>query len=201
MRKIIVSNIVSLDGFYEGPGKNVMVLPMDGSFDTQNLECMKNADVVLLGGNSYKFFGAFWPMMENNQETSETNREFSRRYNKIQKVAISNSLTLDDAPEAWKTTTRIISENVYEELAKLKDEDGKDIVMYASRMLWNDLMQHGLVDELHFVVGNVVLGDGTPIFEKTISYDDPNVKLELLDTKKGEGSNNNLVKYKVVYKD
>jgi dihydrofolate reductase len=200
MRKIIVSNIMSLDGFYEGPGKNVMVLPMDGAFDAQNLECMKNADVVLLGGNSYKFFGGFWPSMENNQEASETNREFSRLYNKIQKVAISKDLSLDDAPEAWKTTTRIISDDVYNELAKLKQEDGKDIVMYASRMLWNDLLQHGLVDELHFVVGNVVLGGGTPIFEKPIAYDDPKVALELLDSKKGETSNNILAKYKVTYK-
>jgi len=191
---------MSLDGFYEGPGKNVMVLPMDSAFDAQNLECMKNADTVLLGGNSYRFFGAFWPSMEDNQDTSDTNREFSKRYNQIEKVVVSEKLTLDDAPEAWKTTTRIIADDVYDELAKLKQEEGKDIVMYASRMLWNDLMQHGLVDELHLVIGNVVLGDGTPIFEKTISYDDPNVALELIDSVKGNGSNNNLAKYKVIYK-
>jgi dihydrofolate reductase len=199
--KIIVANISSLDGDYEGPGKNVMMLPMDGGFDAFNLEHMKAADVILLGGNSYKFFGAFWPMMADNPDTSETNREFSRLYNKIQKVVVSENVTEIDFPEAWKNTTRVISADVYRELAKLKEETEGDIVMFASRKLWNDLLAHGLVDELHIVVGNVVLGhEGTPLFEEVIAYDDPKTGLELLDVKKCEDSNNFVVRYLVTAK-
>jgi len=202
MRKIIVSNIMSLDGYFEGPGKNVMVLPMDGAFDAQNLECMKNADIILLGENSYKFFAAFWPMMADNPDASPTNREFAQRYNEIQKIVISDNLTPADFPKAWEKTTRVIARaDAYDELAKLKQQDGKDITMYASRLLWNDLMAHGLIDELHFVIGNVFLGDGTPIFTQPIAYDDPKVALQLEKVSKVDASNNILALYKVVYKD
>lgn len=67
MSKLIITNIMSLDGCYEGPGRNVMALPMDGAFDSYNLERMKAADTVLLGGNSYKLFSSFWPGMANNR--------------------------------------------------------------------------------------------------------------------------------------
>jgi len=197
MRKVIVVNIVSLDGFYEGPDRNVMVLPMDPAFDAYNLERMKNAGTVLLGGNSYRFFGGFWPGVANNEQASETNREFSRLYNQVQKVAVSDKLSLDDAPAEWKNTSSFIGKDTYAEIQKLKEAGGKDIVMYASRALWNDLMTHGLIDEIHFVVGNVVLGDGTPAFVKTIAYDDAETALELRETRKLEGSNNHLVVYKV----
>jgi dihydrofolate reductase len=200
MRKLIVTNIISLDGNYEGPGRNVMMLPMDPAFDSYNLERMQNAGTVLLGENSYKFFGGFWPSMAENMDTSETNREFSRLYNKIQKVAVSDKLSLNDAPTLWKDTSTFISTDTYEEVEKLKNEEGKDIVMFASRMLWNDLMKHGLVDELHFVVGNVVLGDGTKVFNDTIAYDDPSTVLELVESRKFENSNNHLVIYKVTSK-
>ena len=200
MRKLIVVNIISLDGNYEGPGRNVMMLPMDPAFDAYNLERIKGASTILLGENSYKFFGGFWPGMAANPDASEINREFSEHYNKIQKVAVSEKLSDSDMPELWKGTSSFIAGNVYDEVAKLKEEDGKDIVMFASRTLWNDLMKHGLVDELHFVVGNVILGDGTPVFEDTIVYDDPNISLKLDETRKLEDSDNHLVVYRVAAK-
>ncbi len=61
MRKLIVSNIMSLDGYYEGPGKNVMVLPMDEAFDAYNAERLRAAETLLLGRNTYNGFKGFWP--------------------------------------------------------------------------------------------------------------------------------------------
>jgi hypothetical protein len=64
MRKLVVCNIMSLDGYYEGPGNNVMVLPMDASFDEYNLERIRAADAVLLGRTSYQASagsGRPWP--------------------------------------------------------------------------------------------------------------------------------------------
>ena len=198
MAKLIVTNIVSLDGNYEGPGNNVMALPMDPAFDAYNLERISAAAAVLLGGNSYRFFGGFWPSMADNPAASETNRNFSRRYNQIPKVAVSSRLSASDAPAAWKATSSFITSNTYDQVAKLKQDTAGEIVMFASRQLWNDLLAHGLVDELHFVVGNVVLGAGTSVFVKTIAYDDPKTSLELVETRKLAGSNNHLAVYKVV---
>lgn len=200
MRKLIVVNIMSLDGYFEGAGKNVMVMPMDGAFDAYNLEAMESAGTILLGGNSYRFFGAFWPNMAENQETSEINRTFAKIYNKIDKVAVSKDLKESEFPELWRDTTTVISDNVYEEIQKLKEQDGKNIVMFASRNLWNDLLAHGLVDELHFVTGNVVLGEGTKMFTNPVMYDDPKTGLKLLETHMFENSSNHLVKFEVVNK-
>jgi len=202
MRKLIVANIMSLDGCYEGPGRNVMALPMDGAFDSYNLERMEAADTVLLGGDSYKLFSSFWPGMANNPDASPTHREFSKLYNKIDKVVVSNNLTSEKIVELWQDTTSIIGgDAVYDEIAKLKRKRGKDIVVYGSRILWNDLLAHGLVDELHFMVGNIVLGDSTPIFIEPIAYNDPKLSLQLIDSSKFKGSENLLVQYAVKYKN
>lgn len=201
MRKIIVANIVSLDGYFDGPGKNVMALPMDESFDSYNLERMRAADTVLLGGTSYGMFSGFWPSMADNPNASPTNREFSRLYNQIAKVAVSDHLTLQDT-NVWRDTTRIISgSNVYAEINNLKQQSGKDIVMFASRVLWNDLLAHGLIDELHFIIGNVVLSGGTPIFTEPIAYNDPKRSLHLITSRKFDNSENLLVQYQVQYKN
>jgi hypothetical protein len=59
MRRVIVSNIMSLDGYYEGPGRNVMVLNMDGAFDTYNVERIRTAGTVLLGRTSFEGFSSY----------------------------------------------------------------------------------------------------------------------------------------------
>lgn len=201
MRKIIVVNIVSLDGYFDGPGQNVMVMPMDEAFDAYNLERMRAAGTVLLGGNSFHMFGGFWPSVADNPDASPTNREFSRLYNAIEKVAISNSATVPESGP-WHTTSRVIGgKDVYEQVARLKEQPGGDIVMYASRTLWNDLMAHGLVDELHFMTGNVVLGGGTLVFSEPIAYNDSKRTLHLVDTRRFPGSDNVLLQYAVKYKN
>ncbi len=61
MRKLIVCNIMSLDGYYTGPGNNVMVLPMDEAFDAYNAERLRAADTLLLGRTTYEGFKGFGP--------------------------------------------------------------------------------------------------------------------------------------------
>ncbi|WP_027341450.1 dihydrofolate reductase family protein [Hamadaea tsunoensis] len=214
MRKLVVVNLMSLDGFYEGPGNNVMALPLDGAFDEYNLERMKAADTVLLGGNSYEGFAGFWPYVESDSSASATNREFSRLYNAIDKVVISDHASVPGKDHPWATTTRIIKRaQAHKEIATLKEEDGKEIVMWGSRTLWNDLLGSGLVDELHLMIGAVVLGGGTPIIEHQSmgSYwvhqhlgkaaSGETVALRRLATSTFEGSDNVLVRYEVLHND
>ena len=61
MRKLVVSNIVSLESYYEGPGRDVMVLPMDTAFDAYNAERLRAADTLLLGRATFEGFKSFWP--------------------------------------------------------------------------------------------------------------------------------------------
>ncbi|HEV2928344.1 MAG TPA: dihydrofolate reductase family protein, partial [Propionibacteriaceae bacterium] len=95
MRTLIVSNIMSLDGFYEGPGRNMMVLNMDQAFDAYNLERIRSADTVLLGRTSFERFSSYWPGIvtapadPDNRALDDVNREISRIYNQLPKVVVS----------------------------------------------------------------------------------------------------------------
>ena len=194
MRKLIVSNIMSLDGYYEGLGKDVMVLPLDGAFDAYNAERLRAADTLLLGCNSYEGFKGFWPSVADDPspQWTPTDREISRLDNAIDKVVISDSLNPEQT-EPWHDNTRIIRRaDAHEQIAELKRQTGRDILVFGSRTLWNDLLANDLVDELHLMIGPVVLGGGTPIFAGQ-----PPVSLRLVDTRRWDSSENLLVRYEV----
>jgi len=193
MRKLIVANIMSLDGYYDGPGGNVMVLPMDEAFDDYNAERLRAADTLLLGRNSYEAFkGGFWPAMADDPNATPTHREIGRLDNAIDKVVVSDTITADQT-EPWQENTRIIRRaDAHEQIAELKRQTGKDILVFGSRTLWNDLLANDLVDELHLMVGPVVLGGGTPIFGSQ-----PAGLLRLIDLHRRDGSENVLLRYEV----
>jgi dihydrofolate reductase len=190
MPKLIVTNIVSLDGYHEGPGGNVMVLPMDQSFDAYNAERLRTADTLLLGRNTYQGFTGFWPQMANNPDATPVHREISRLDDAIAKVVVSDSISQDET-QPWRDTTTIVRRaDAHQHIAALKRQPGKDILVFASRTLWNDLLTAGLVDELHLIVGPIVLGGGTPAFGNV-----PAAPFRLLNTRTWDGSDNVLFQY------
>jgi dihydrofolate reductase len=203
MRRLIVTNIVSLDGYFEGPGKDVLALPMDMSFDVQNAGRLREADTLLLGRTTYEGFKGFWPgIADDPQGTADrlgipveridtpTHRDISRLDNAIDKVVVSDSLTPEET-DPWQDTTRIVRRaDAHEQIAELKRGSGRDILVFGSRTLWNDLLAADLVDELHLIIAPVVLGGGTPAFGTP-----PEAPFRLLDTETWEGSDNMLVRY------
>jgi dihydrofolate reductase len=202
MSKLIVSNIMSLDGYVEGPGKDVMALPMDPFFDEQNLERLRNADTLLLGATTYLGLKGYWPAVADDPTASpavaadpsvaELHRETGVRNNEISKVVVSDSLTeRDTAP--WTDTTTIVSRgDATRAVAGLRNEPGRDILTFGSRTLWNALLAAGLVDELHLMVGAAVIGGGTPAFGDLAVR-----SLHLVETLRREGSDNVLLRYEV----
>lgn len=198
MRKLIVSNAMSLDGYYEGPGKNVMALfdyrwdyPTDESFDAYNAERLRAADTLLLGRVSYRGFKGFWPSVADDPDATPIQREISHLNNAIDKVVISDSLTPEEAAP-WHNTRIIGRVDAHEQIAELKRQSGKDILVFGSHTLWNDLLTKDLVDELHLMIGPVVLGAGTPLFDGQ-----PAVSLRLIETRMWDDSGNVLVQYEV----
>ena len=196
MRKLIVSNMMSLDGYYEGPGKNVMVLfdyrrhyPTDESFDAYNAERLRAADTLLLGRTSYDGFKGFWPSVADDPNATPLQREISRLNNAIDKVVISDSMTSEET-SPWHNTRIIGHADAHEQLAELKRQPGREILVFGSRTLWNDLLTNDLVDELHLMMGPVVLGAGTPLFDEQ-----PEVSLRLIETRTWDGAGNVLLQY------
>jgi dihydrofolate reductase len=194
VRSAIVSNVMSLDGLYEGPGQNVMALNMDDEFDAYNLERIRSADTVLLGRTSYEGFSSYWPGIADasadpaNRALSDDNRELSRIYNGLEKVVVSDSYS-PPPDEPWYDTTTVVRRDAAADwLAEERVRDTGDILTFGSRTMWNGLLEQGLIDELHLMVGPSALADGTPIFRVPAD-------LTLLAARRFEGSDNVLLRY------
>ena len=188
MRKLIVCNIISVDGFYSGPNDDVMAMPFDEPFDDYNAERLRAADTLLLGRRSFEGFKGYWPSVADNPDVRPVEREISRLDNAIDKVVVSDSLT--DADLAPWTNTRIVRRaDAHDAIADLKRGPGREILMFGSHVLWNDLLKAGLVDELHLMIGSAFLGEGVPVF------DGPHTGLRLLDARVLDGSQLLLARY------
>lgn len=169
MRTLIACNMISLDGYYEGPGGDVMALPLDQAVDDYFLERMRAADTMLLGARSYQLFMSYWPPQVDNPEATDVQREIGRIWKGIDKVAISDSLTADDI-EPWGATTTLVPRAEAESrVAALKDLAGREILVFGSHVMWTDLLKTGLVDEIHLLVGAGAVAGGTPLFDAPVA--------------------------------
>ena len=195
MRKIVVYNVISLDGYHTRPDNDVSVMfPMMGSvFDTYNAELLRSADMLLVGRVSFELFQSFWPKVAENptsEEWTPAQKELSQASRGISGLVVSDTLT-----GSWPNVRIVRRADAYQQIAELKRQTGKDILITGSRTLWNDLLAHDLVDEIHLMVGNLVLGAGIPAFAgKT------HASLRLIDIRRWEESDNVLLRYEVRHK-
>lgn len=167
MRRLVVSMISSLDGFHEGPGRDVMALPFDEAFSPHNLELLRRADILLLGRRGFEGFSQYWSRVVDDETEPPIEREIGRLNREILKVVVSDTLRIAaDAP--WAATTRVVPVAAAPAaIAELKRGDGGDILTFGSATTWNALLEAGLVDELRVLVGPALLGDGTKLYAGT----------------------------------
>jgi Dihydrofolate reductase len=143
-----------------------------------------------MGRVSFELFQSFWPKVAENptsDEWTDSQRDLSQAGKSVKGIVVSDTLKGN-----WQDVRIIRRRDAYQQLAELKRQEGKDILITGSRTLWNDLLAHDLVDEIHLLIGNLVLGQGVPVFVgKTLK------SLRLIDTRRWEDSDNVLLRYEV----
>ena len=165
MRRVIVSEFVSLDGVIEDPGGAEGSDRGGWSFqanrgaegDKYKDEELAAADALLLGRKTYEGFAAAWPQME------EQTGEYGARMNGYPKYVASRTL---QEPLEWNNST-LIEGDIAEGVERLKRQDGKDILIFGSGKLVRTLMEHDLIDEYRLMVFPIVVGQGKRLFGDT----------------------------------
>jgi dihydrofolate reductase len=151
VRKLIVSEFVSLDGVMEAPDQWHLQFWHDAMGDYK-LEEVLTSGALLLGRVTYEGFAEAWPSV-----TDEVG--FAEKMNSMPKFVVSTTLTEAE----WNNST-LIKENVVDEIAKLKQQPGDDVLVAGSADLVHTLMEHDLVDEYRLMVHPIVVGSGKRLF-------------------------------------
>jgi dihydrofolate reductase len=170
MRKLKSFNLITLDGFFEGPNGEIHWHNVDDEFNDLAVENSKNADMFVFGRKTYRLMENYWPT-----ETALKNDPVvAGIMNAKKKIVFSRTLKKAD----WNNTT-LLKDNVAEEILKLKKQKGKDIVIFGSADLSSTLIENNLIDEFEIMLNPIVLGKGNPLFNNIKSK----MTLKLLSTK------------------
>jgi dihydrofolate reductase len=160
MKKLVLFMHTSLDGFVAGPNGEMNWINVKDEIFDEAAKVTGRADTALYGRKTYGMMEGYWPTAGDQPKASKHDIEHSKWYNSVTKIVISKTMEGTQKPK-----TKVISHDLAQQIKKIKQGPGKDIVIFGSPSTCHSLMQDNLIDEYILSINPVLLGAGIPLFK------------------------------------
>jgi dihydrofolate reductase len=160
MRNLIFFMHTSLDGFVAGPNGEMNWIKVDDEMFDFVATMTDQADTALYGRVTYEMMQSYWPNAGEQPNASKHDIEHSAWYNKVSKVVLSTTIS-----EKGLDNTTVISDQLADNINKIKQQGGKNILIFGSPGASQSLLNQGLIDEFWLFVNPIILGQGMPLFK------------------------------------
>lgn len=174
MRSLIFFMHTSLDGFVSGLNGEIDWINLDDAMFDFVATMTDQADTALYGRVTYEMMQSYWPKAGEQPNATKHDIHHSNWYNKVSKVVLSKTIH-----ETGLHNTKIIGDRLSENITKLKQQDGKSILIFGSPGASQSLLNQGLIDEFWLFVNPIILGKGMPLFKDITGT----TKLRLVESK------------------
>jgi dihydrofolate reductase len=174
MRNLIFFMHTSLDGFVAGPSGEMNWIKVDEEIFDFVATMTDQADTALYGRVTYEMMQSYWPKAGEQPGASKHDKEHSAWYNKVPKIVLSKTIS-----EKGLDNTIVISDQLIDNINKIKKRDGKNILIFGSPGASQSLLNQGLIDEFWLFVNPIILGQGMPLFRDITGT----TKLKLAESK------------------
>ena len=163
MRKVKLQMQMTLDGFVAGPTgeQDWMVWNWDAVLNQYAADLANSADTLLIGRVTYEGMANYWPNAATNPDANPDELAFAHQMNEIEKVVFSTTLSTVE----WNNA-KLAKKGPVEEVAELKAQPGKDLIIYGGARIVSDFIKHNLIDEYHLFINPVALKTGLPIWQE-----------------------------------
>jgi len=174
MRNLIFFMHTSLDGFVAGLNGEMDWIKLDDAMFDFVATMTDQADTALYGRVTYEMMQSYWPKAGEKPNATKHEIEHSTWYNKVSKVVLSKTIN-----DSGLHNTKVISDQLSDNINKLKQQDGKNILIFGSPGATQSLLNEGLIDEFWLFVNPIILGKGMPLFKDITGT----TKLKLVESK------------------
>ncbi|MBI2419067.1 MAG: dihydrofolate reductase [Ignavibacteriales bacterium] len=159
MRKIISLMHISLDGFAARSDGDLSWIIIDPELFSDVKHFLNDVDATIYGRVTYQLMESYWPFIHKNPDATKDELEHADWYAKVQKNVFSNTL-----PQVTSENTRVFNGHFLDEVQKLKNSEGQNIMIFGSPSLTHQFMKHSLIDEYRLTIQPVLLGKGIRFF-------------------------------------
>ena len=156
MRKLLVFNLMTLDGYFEGPNRDISWHNVDAEFNEYAIDMLNSVDTLIFGRVTYELMAGYWPT----PDAIKNDPIVAGKMNALPKIVFSRTLNKVE----WNNT-RLLKDVVPKEIEAMKQASGKDMMILGSGSIMSELANRGLIDGYGIMVNPIILGEGTPLFK------------------------------------